>query len=111
MGTGIVRHDRYWGARNSEPSVNGRPARVAVVLVSYNSADVLPGCLDSLVDQEVDLVRVVVADNASSDDSLKIAAERGALTVRVGRNAGYAAGFNAGVGALDLDALDAVCVL
>jgi GT2 family glycosyltransferase len=92
-------------------SVNGRPARVAVVLVSYNSADVLPGCLDSLVDQRVDLVQVVVADNASADDSLKIAAEGGALTVQVGRNAGYAAGFNAGVAALDLDTLDAVCVL
>ncbi|MEO5873741.1 MAG: glycosyltransferase family 2 protein, partial [Streptosporangiaceae bacterium] len=73
--------------------------------------DVLPGCLDSLAGQGVDLARVVVADNASADDSLRVADSAGALTVAVGRNAGYAAGFNAGVAALDLDGLDAVCVL
>jgi N-acetylglucosaminyl-diphospho-decaprenol L-rhamnosyltransferase len=92
------------------------PARVAVVIVTYNSADVLRGCLES-VDagaKGVDLGDVVVVDNASRDDSLRIADEFDGLSVRTvqtGRNAGYAAGVNAGVAALDLGTLDAVMVL
>jgi len=91
--------------------------RVAVVIVTYNSAGVLGGCLASLPDGAagVRLAAVVVADNASADDSVKVAAgAAGALPVRVvqvGRNAGYAAAVNAGVAALDLDDLDAVLVL
>ncbi|MFF0816092.1 glycosyltransferase family 2 protein [Rhodococcus sp. NPDC003318] len=87
--------------------------RCGVVIVTYNSADVLPGCLDSLDAGAcgVDLVAVVVADNNSDDNSLEVAAAAGASTVQVGRNAGYAAGFNAGAATLDLADLDAVCVL
>jgi N-acetylglucosaminyl-diphospho-decaprenol L-rhamnosyltransferase len=90
-------------------------ARVAVVIVTYNSAGVLGGCLDSLADgaRGVELVDVVVADNASKDDSVAIAERAGppVRVVQVGRNAGYAAAINAGVAALDLDALDGVYVL
>jgi GT2 family glycosyltransferase len=76
-----------------------------VVIVTYNSADVLAGCLASLPAGAtgVRLTDVVVADNASEDDSLRIAKEAADLpvrTVQLGRNAGYAAGFNAGVEAL-----------
>ncbi|MEO3869596.1 glycosyltransferase [Nonomuraea sp. B12E4] len=117
--------------------MDGTSPRVAVVVVTYNSADVLEGCLGSLpaAARGVDLVAVVVADNASADDSLAIA-ERAAQppqastpppqastpppraaaplpvrTVRVGRNAGYAAAINAAVRTLDLDTLDAVYVV
>jgi GT2 family glycosyltransferase len=90
--------------------------RVAVVVVTYNSADVLPGCLASLRAgaQGTRLAAVVVSDNASRDDSLGIAVRTSdlpILTVQLGRNAGYAAAVNAGIDALDLDALDAVLVL
>src|SRR5690606_42031789 len=72
-------------------------------------------CLDSLADgaRGVELVDVVVADNASKDDSVAIAERAGppVRVVQVGRNAGYAAAINAGVAALDLDALDGVYVL
>ncbi|MEV6860468.1 glycosyltransferase family 2 protein [Streptosporangium subroseum] len=87
--------------------------RVAVVIVTYNSADVLSGCLASLVEGSdgVELSAVVVADNASRDDSAQIAAREGADVVRLGRNAGYAAAINAGVASLDLAELDAVYVL
>lgn len=88
-------------------------ARVAAVIVTYNSADVLLGCLQSLARQRT-LVDVVVADNASTDQSCAIAQTFDDLPVRVvemGRNAGYAAGINAGIGQLDLDSLDAVLVL
>src|SRR5262245_47938697 len=92
----------------------GGQARVAVVLVTYNSGDVLPGALDSLAMTGVRLEAVIVADNASQDDSVKVAESAVNLPVRVvqmGRNAGYAAAINAGIAALDLDAIDAVFVM
>lgn len=90
-------------------------ARVAVVIVTYNSGDVLEGCLRSLAAQTgVDLSSVVVADNASRDDCVAIAEAATDLPVRVvqtGRNAGYAAAVNAGTATLELRKLDAVLVL
>ena len=50
--------------------------RVPVVVVTYNSAGVLLGCLESLRDggaDGVDLTDVVVVDNASADLSLEVA--------------------------------------
>ncbi|WP_327088038.1 glycosyltransferase family 2 protein [Nonomuraea sp. NBC_01738] len=90
------------------------PRGVAVVIVTYNSADVLAGCLESLAGGAagVRLSDVVVADNASKDDSVAIAkAADGVRVVEVGRNAGYAAAINAGLDALDLGELDAVYVI
>jgi len=90
------------------------PPRVAVVIVTYNSADVLESCLRSLeAQQDVHLSTVVVADNASRDDSLAIAkaANLPVLTVEMGRNAGYAAAINAGVAAMDPIPFDALLVL
>lgn len=86
------------------------------MIVTYNSAPVLGGCLASLPEgaKGVRLTDVVVADNASKDDSIGIAEQAAGLPVRplqVGRNAGYAAAINAGVASLDLDGLDAVLVL
>ncbi|MEV5412342.1 glycosyltransferase family 2 protein [Thermopolyspora sp. NPDC052614] len=92
------------------------PPGVAVVIVTYNSADVLPGCLDSIAAglEGVRLAAVVVADNASKDGSAEIAEGTVHLPMRVvrtGRNAGYAAAVNAGVATLDLDDIDAVFVI
>jgi GT2 family glycosyltransferase len=87
---------------------------VAAVIVTYNSADVLGNCLRSLSEQGMPLHAVVVADNASRDKTCDIAEEFTNLPVRVvklGRNAGYAAGVNAGIAALDLTRLQAVLVL
>lgn len=86
---------------------------MAVVVVTYNSAPVIGGCLDSLREQGVDLVSVVVADNASADASVAVAGAATRLPLRVvqtGRNAGYAAALNAGIATLDLRKLDAVFV-
>lgn len=87
---------------------------VAVVVVTYNSAPVLGGCLDSVVDQGVRISSVVVVDNASHDDSVATAREATHLPIRVvqlGRNAGYAAAVNAGIAAVPLDQVDAVLVM
>jgi GT2 family glycosyltransferase len=92
----------------------GSEPRVAVVIVTYNNADVLVDALQSLESSGVRLDAVVVADNASVDDSVEVAKSADFLPVRIvqtGRNAGYAAAINAGIAALDLDALDAVFVM
>ena len=89
--------------------------RIAVVIVTYNSADQLGTCLDSLAMgcRGLDLVDVVVADNRSADDTVDVATQPRDIPVRVvqlGRNGGYAAGVNAGVSSLTTD-VDAVLVL
>jgi N-acetylglucosaminyl-diphospho-decaprenol L-rhamnosyltransferase len=93
----------------------GEVVNVAVVIVTFNSGEVLEGCLRSLATQTgVDLTAVVVADNASRDDCVDIAERQADLPVRVvqmGRNAGYAAAINAGTATLELRKLDAVLVL
>jgi N-acetylglucosaminyl-diphospho-decaprenol L-rhamnosyltransferase len=90
-------------------------ARVAAVIVTYNSADILADCLRSLADQGAPPAAVIVADNASRDTTRDIAEnfadELPVRVVKLGRNAGYAAAVNAGIAALDLTGLDAVLVL
>lgn len=103
----------------AERNADDAGARIGVVIVTYNSADVLAGCLRSLQSNGVRLEAVVVADNASPDDSLAIAksmADLPMLTIQMGRNAGYAAAINAGIEAMGPEAmgpggLDAVMVL
>jgi GT2 family glycosyltransferase len=85
-----------------------------VVIVTYNSAAVLDGCLRSLSEQNAPLTAVVIADNASKDATRLIARDFTDLPITVintGRNAGYAAAINAGIAVMDLDSLDAVLVL
>lgn len=89
--------------------------RIAVVIVTYNSANQLGTCLDSLAMgcRGIDLVDVIVADNRSADDTVDVATQPRDVPVRVvqlGRNAGYAAGVNAGVSSITKD-VDAVLVL
>ncbi|WP_030925977.1 glycosyltransferase family 2 protein [Streptosporangium amethystogenes] len=98
------------------PTQSKDDSRVAIVTVTYNSADVIEGCLRSLAEgaRGVRLAHVVVADNASRDRTLEIVRETTGLplqVVQLGRNAGYASAINAGVDALDLDHLDAVFVI
>lgn len=103
----------------AERKADGAGARIAVVIVTYNSAQVLTGCLHSLRSNGVRLQTVVVADNASPDDSLAIAKsmpDLPMLTIQMGRNAGYAAAINAGIEAMGPEAigpggLDAIMVL
>jgi N-acetylglucosaminyl-diphospho-decaprenol L-rhamnosyltransferase len=93
------------------------PPRIAVVLVTYNSAEVLPRCLESLRDgggEGVELTDVVVVDNASDDASTEIAKAFDGLPISVVQlieNVGYAAGLNAGVDTLRGRPPEAVMVL
>jgi GT2 family glycosyltransferase len=69
---------------------------VTVVVVTFRSADELPGCLASIRAAAGDLaVEVVVVDNASDDRSAAIAREAGATEVIANReNLGFARAVN-----------------
>lgn len=72
---------------------------LAVVVVTYNSDDVLPGLLDSLPAglEGIENFRIIIVDNDSSDDSVITALGHHTHpeVLRTGRNGGYAAGINA----------------
>lgn len=72
--------------------------RVGVVIVSYNSELVLPGCLTELCNDPA--IEVVVVDNGSRDGSVEVSHQFGVETVRLPRNAGFAFACNAGVAGL-----------
>ncbi len=80
-------------------------AQVAVVTVSYRSADVLAGFLASVPAATTRRVEVVVADNAAPDPDVASVVEdaaRAGLTVRhlgTGGNVGYGRAANAGAAA------------
>lgn len=74
------------------------PADVAVVVVTYNSADVVEGLLDSIPVALGDCSsEVVVVDNGSRDGTVSLLQARGDCTVLSADNRGYAAGINRGV--------------
>jgi len=83
----------------------GADRPLAVVIVTYNSADMLSGLLDSLGAGLAGLkeTEVIVVDNASSDSSVAIAEAHplGVRVIQTGRNGGYAAGINAGAATVD----------
>lgn len=77
-------------------------APVTVAVVTWNSAEVLPGLVASLTDGAAGVPhRLVVVDNDSRDDTVAVARSLApdALVLQTGRNAGYAAGVNAAVAA------------
>lgn len=68
--------------------------KVAIAIVTYNSAGKLPDCLASLKQQEypAELADLIVVDNGSKDNSLKIVREffPGAHIIKNKENAGFA---------------------
>jgi len=69
---------------------------VAVVIPSWNSADLLPDCLGSLAEQGVELETLVV-DNGSSDRTVEYLREEGVRHIALLRNTGFAAAVNRGL--------------
>jgi GT2 family glycosyltransferase/SAM-dependent methyltransferase len=70
--------------------------KVAVVIPSWNSATLLPGCLDSLARQDME-VELLVVDNGSTDGTPELLRERRVEHVLLARNTGFAAAMNLGV--------------
>jgi GT2 family glycosyltransferase/glycosyltransferase involved in cell wall biosynthesis len=87
------------------PSEPRSPRPLAVVVVTFNSATVLADCLRSvdaaLAEAGAAGAPVFVVDNASSDDTLAVAADAspGVRVLRRATNDGFAAGVNAGLSA------------
>ena len=81
---------------------------LSIIIVTYNSAAVLPGLLDSLPAglEGVQQFQTIVVDNDSADGSVDIALAHPTRpqVIRTGRNAGYAAAINVGAAAAGRDA-------
>jgi len=73
------------------------PAITAIV-VAYDSAEVLPACLEALAGEGVP---AIVVDNASGDGSREAAERRGARVIANARNEGYGRANNIGVAAAE----------
>ncbi|WP_439499825.1 glycosyltransferase family 2 protein [Bosea sp. (in: a-proteobacteria)] len=69
---------------------------VTAIVVAYDSAEVLPACLDALAGEGVP---AIVVDNASGDASAKVARAHGATVIVNPRNQGYGRANNQGVAA------------
>lgn len=67
---------------------------IDVVVVAYNSADVLPRCLDAAA--KIDGVETVVVVDHGGDGSASVAQERGVAAITNPGNPGYGAGQNRG---------------
>ncbi len=52
------------------------PIQVSVVIPSFNEADYLQECIDALLAQTVSIHEIIVVDNNSTDDSIKVAKQR-----------------------------------
>jgi N-acetylglucosaminyl-diphospho-decaprenol L-rhamnosyltransferase len=81
---------------------------LSIIIVTYNSAKVLPGLLDSLPAglEGVKQIETIVVDNDSADNSADIALAHAIRprVIRMGRNAGYAAAINAAAATVHPDA-------
>lgn len=93
---------------NEFPEAPTRSESVCLIIVTYNSASVLPGLLASIPQgmAGVDTFEVIVADNKSQDGSDTLAATHPLKprVIRMGSNAGYAAAINAAVTLVDPNA-------
>lgn len=71
-------------------------ARIAAIIVTYNSAATIGALLASL-DASTVGVRAIIVDNGSADDTVAAAAtEPRALVIATGANLGYSGGINVG---------------
>ena len=84
----------------SEPST-----KVAVIIVSYNSAEVIATCLRALFESEYENTQVIVVDNGSCDSTRSIVREQfpEVTLIDAGRNLGFAGGCNVGFKATDAE--------
>lgn len=69
---------------------------IEAVVVTHDSAEILPACLAALSREGVP---AIVVDNASRDGSAEVAEQAGARVVRMARNEGYGRANNAGIAA------------
>lgn len=81
-------------------------ARVAVNIVTWNSQEFIPICLDSVLQQTYPNISITVFDNGSSDETISALAsyaEAGINWIQSSHNLGYAAAHNQLIRATDSD--------
>src|SRR5262249_40333642 len=90
-GNSARRNDRW-------PTIAGMCPELSVVVVTYNSAHVVGGLLDSIPAALGGVsADVVVVDNGSTDGTVELLAARADCRLVKAANRGYAAGINRGV--------------
>lgn len=59
---------------NNHKSVNKQSngKKVSIIVTTYNSAKFIENCISSLLNQTIDNIEVIVVDDASTDDTVKI---------------------------------------
>jgi GT2 family glycosyltransferase len=87
---------------------------IDVAIPCYNYAHFLPECVRSVLSQDVDGLRVIVIDNASTDDSVRVATELAGQDPRVEvvcheRNLGPHASFNEAIDRAEADYFMILC--
>ncbi|WP_428425403.1 glycosyltransferase family 2 protein [Pararhizobium sp.] len=104
MDASIKQRDFLHGSKIAPRSMATR--KLSLVVVTYNSASVLPGLLDSLRAglEGIEQYEVIVVDNDSHDHSVDLAITHpiGARVIETGRNGGYSAGINAATATIDV---------
>lgn len=72
---------------------------VSVIVPNYNGEQFLPICLNSLRKQTLKNIEIIVVDNGSTDDSLKILSENftDVILVSLGENKGISHALNVGI--------------
>lgn len=71
---------------------------ISIIIVNYNGAEYIAGCLNSILEHVSGEYEVIVVDNASSDQSADIVEQQysWARLIRCEKNLGFAAGNNIG---------------
>jgi GT2 family glycosyltransferase len=81
--------------------VHSTLTNLSIIVLNFNGKDVLQNCLRSVMESEYKDFEVIVVDNASTDESPKVALEFASRDSRVrllqnSSNLGFCAGYNAG---------------
>lgn len=70
---------------------------VSAIVLNYNGAHLLPGCLDSLLAQDYPFLEILVIDNASADESRAVVGRYPSVRwIPLPKNQGLGPGYNAG---------------
>lgn len=81
--------------------MNNLPIKLSIIIVNYNTLELLKHCLSKLLEMKLDLpVEVIIVDNCSRDGSREWLTQIGSQKIRVlalSENRGFAGGSNAGI--------------
>lgn len=73
--------------------------KISVIIPNYNGEKIIDGCIQSLLQQEYKDFNIIVVDNNSTDDSVKIIEEKypSITLIKNNENLGFAAAVNIGI--------------